>query len=100
MKTHPDPWQRLVAAAREADPSEGPVDVPVGFATRVLAQARSRPPGGNGYVEKLAWRILAMASCITLLSLFWSITPSTNTTASNDEQLVDPVAEVIALTQV
>jgi hypothetical protein len=57
-------WQKLTALARQA-PVERDNLVPLGFATRVAAQAISAPPAGPWFIlERLALRgFLAAAVC-------------------------------------
>jgi hypothetical protein len=91
---HPDPWLKLVAAARRA-PAEEPAALPVGFATRVAAQglAQRREPGD--FLGLWAWRALALALVVMVSSAAVSY-PTLAGTNSADDDLDDPVTELVA----
>jgi hypothetical protein len=108
---HSTPWSRLTAAARRAPmPSQefaGDVLVPVGFATRVVAQAGLRPSAGLfGALdfERLAGRAFGLACAGALAVTVWAGAPSSvearpsETTASIDAYL-DPVGAIIEVVQ-
>jgi len=92
-----DPWQRLVAAARRAgDPRDD--SAPLGFATRIAAQALSATPriSIGSIFERLSLRALIVACLLMLIS--FAINYSAISHAFEDEiDVNDPVAEVLVL---
>ena len=111
MNTHtPDPWSRLVAAARRAPvrAEEAGLDAPAGFATRVVARAGLRA-GGNGLFggvvfERIAARALGCACACALTMAVWGSLPataeaSTAEAASSTEVYVDPVGAMLEVVQ-
>lgn len=72
MKTPHDDWDRLVAAARRAPAGDlRPVEAPVGFATRVVAQAFARTGEASllGLLDRFSWRALAVAFGLAVASV-------------------------------
>jgi len=69
----PESLDRLVEHARNAVPPEPatPVVAPLGFATRVVAMARQRAEEASwmAWIETRAWRALACAGGIAILSV-------------------------------
>ncbi len=64
-------WQTGAARAREPKPE--PAEVPIGFAQRVVARARSSPSPSTPWeliCERLTWRALACAGVVLVASLF------------------------------
>ncbi len=104
MKPAPNPWNRLLAAARPAHAASthGDDSAPSGFATRIVALAGKPPSSGTiAIFERLALRALGCALLVMLASAAWNLTP-TATAASADERsadLLDPVGEVLQLVQ-
>ncbi|MFZ5493922.1 MAG: hypothetical protein ACOZE5_01110 [Verrucomicrobiota bacterium] len=62
-------WQKLVALARQA-PVDDDAPLPPGFATRVAAQAFTRPASPWGGLERFALRgfVAAAACCIAAVA--------------------------------
>ena len=91
---HPDPWLKLVAAARRA-PAEAPVALPVGFATRVAARGLAQRRDSGDFLGLWAWRALALALVVMLSSAAVSY-PTLAGNTSADDDLDDPVTELVA----
>lgn len=91
---HPDPWLKLVAAARRA-PAEESAALPVGFATRVAAQGLAQRREAGDFLGLWAWRALALALVVMVSSAAASY-PALAGTSSADDDLDDPVAELVA----
>ncbi|HLP00635.1 MAG TPA: hypothetical protein VK163_01325 [Opitutaceae bacterium] len=90
----PDPWLRLVAAARRAPEDETSL-LPPGFATRVAAQGlalRREPADFFGFV---AIRALGVALAVLVTSAMASY-PLSKTSDNSNNDLDDPVAELVA----
>ena len=96
MKTSTSAWQRLVAAARQA-PESGDDAAPYGFSTRVaaLALAAERPTLGSA-LNRFSWRALGFSLVVMLLSIVANYS-SVTTTAENEQDSFDPVAEILTL---
>lgn len=102
-------WTRLVAAARRAPVASTPdeIDVPPGFATRVVAQGLPRQSAsglfGAGF-DRLAARALGLACACALAFTVWGSVPSTAEARSTDaaastDAYLDPVGEYLAAVQ-
>ena len=90
---HPDPWLKLVAAARRAA-AEGAVALPVGFATRVAAQGLASRRESADFLGVWAWRALTLALAVMITSAAVSYSNLARTLA--DDDFDDPVAELVA----
>ncbi len=94
------PWNRLVAAARQA-PDDRDTAAPYGFATRVSALAFAAERGTVSLFERLSLRALGIACLLTVgtvaanysvvSSFFTHEEPVMVTTGAGD----DPVAELV-----
>ena len=91
---HPDPWRKLVAVARLA-PAQPPVDLPMGFSTRVAAQGLAQRRQTADFLGLWAWRALALALVVMLSSAAVSYRSLAGSTTADDD-LDDPVAELVA----
>jgi hypothetical protein len=79
-------WQEGAAAARRATPEESP-EAPLGFATRVVAQWRSRAaPSLLSLWQGQAWRTLKVAVALLVLAFLFSAA------AEMDEPSTPPLA--------
>ena len=90
----PDPWLKLVAAARRA-PAEEAAALPLGFATRVAAQGLAQRREPTDFLGQWAGRALALALVVMLSSAAVSY-PTLAGNNGNDDDLDDPVAELVA----
>ena len=92
-----DPWLQLVAAARRA-PADEPMELPLGFATRVaaLGLARRREPADIFGV--FALRALGLALAVVVTSAVVGFPLATVSAAGNNasDEIDDPVAELVA----
>lgn len=91
---HPDPWLKLVAAARRA-PTKEAAALPVGFATRVAAQGLALRREPVDVLGSWAWRALTLALVVMVTSAAVSY-PTLVGTSATDDDLGDPVAELVA----
>ncbi len=93
----PDPWLKLVAAARRT-PADEPMELPPGFATRVaaLGLAQRREPADLFGV--FALRALGLALAVVVTSAVVGFPLSTASAADNNasDEIDDPVAEIVA----
>lgn len=92
---HPDPWLKLVAAARRA-PAQEASALPVGFATRVAAQGLAQRCEPADVLGLWAWRALALALVVMISSAAASYPTLAATAAAADDDLDDPVTELVA----
>ena len=92
--TRPDPWLKLVAAARRA-PADEPAALPLGFATRVAAQGLAQRRAPADFFGLWAARALLLALAVMLSSAAVSY-PTLAGNSTNDDELDDPVAELTA----
>ena len=91
-------WQELVDLARKApQQDEGVVKVPLGFATRVVAQAFAPAERGVASLfEPFALRALSLASLMAIAAVAANFSPVLQ--ALGDEIAVvngDPIAELL-----
>lgn len=73
-----DPWQQLVALARQAPVDEGGgAEAPLGFSTRVVARGLASGGGrqSSGLFEPLAWRALSVASVLAIVTVALTFSP-------------------------
>ncbi len=91
----PDPWLRLVAAARRA-PQEESVQLPPGFVTRVAARglALRREPADLFGLFGLRALGVALAVLLTSAAVSYPLSRVAERGAGTD--LDDPVAELVA----
>jgi len=97
-KTKARNWQELVDLARTAPrQDEGDVKMPLGFATRVVAQAFAPVERGLASLfEPFAFRALSLASLMALAAMAANFSPVLQ--ALGDEIAVvhgDPIAELL-----
>lgn len=104
-KDRNDPLANLLKAARQASDNRD-TQAPLGFSTRVAAQALSAKSSGSlsSAFERLSWRALGVAAGLMLVCLvssyhFTSSSVTTVSTEEDDNDLLnqDPVAEFIDL---
>ena len=94
---HPDPWLKLVAAARRA-PEEESAALPVGFATRVAARGLSQRRESADYFGVFALRALGLALAVVVTSAVvgFPLTPVSAADNNSSDEIDDPVAELVA----
>ena len=90
----PDPWQRLVAAARRAPDSE-PTPLPPGFATRVAAQGLAVRREPADLLGLFGLRALGVAMAVVVAFAVVSH-PLAKRTDNASPELDDPVGELVA----
>jgi hypothetical protein len=91
----PDPWPRLVAAARRA-PDDRDVTAPYGFATRVAALAMAQERVAISLMERFALRALGVACLLALVSVATNYTAINNVLAEDEGMAADdPVSELL-----
>lgn len=74
MNRSPQPWQKLIALARQAGDARETV-APHGFATRVVAQATGLPTDSLwAGLERLAWRGLLAATALSIAAIAFNYT--------------------------
>jgi hypothetical protein len=88
------PWARLTAAARRA-PLAGDVSAPYGFATRVAAQAFSAERSLRSLFERFAFRAVAVASLLAVLSVAANYPAITS--ATPEEQFLPTTEDPVTL---
>ena len=66
--TPQDPWARLARSARAARSNEDD-SAPFGLATRVVAHAAARGVASPSFVERFAFRAVALAALLALGSI-------------------------------
>lgn len=93
----PDPWLKLVAAARRA-PADEPMELPPGFATRVAALGLAQRREPADFFGVFALRALGLALAVVLTSAVVGFPLSTASAADNNpsDEIDDPVAEFVA----
>ena len=91
---HPDPWLKLVAAARRA-PAEEAAVLSMGFSTRMAARGLVQRRESADFLGGWAWRALTVALVVMITSAAVSY-PTLAGTTSADDDLDDPVAELVA----
>jgi hypothetical protein len=84
-----DPWQRLVAAARQPSPPSDE-NAPFGFATRVAALGNATPHVRSSLFERFALRAVGVAALLALGSVAFNL----NTTPAPRTANPDSTAEV------
>jgi hypothetical protein len=93
MKSSRSEWQRIVAAARQADAEPVP-GAPYGFSTRVVARMQLSP--GNDEISAFArfsWRALGVAALIMATTVAANFQPVMNLLADDAAALSDPVSD-------
>ena len=96
MSFTPDPWTRLVTAARRAPQEDLPAAMPLGFATRVVAQTfatRSNP--WRSLIEQVSWRALGVSAGLAVASAAFNFAPAVRAFQHDPVMEQDPV--VLAL---
>jgi hypothetical protein len=90
------PWQRLVAAARQA-PDDRDLAAPFGFSTRIAALAQSAPRPSLSFVfERLSVRALLVACALAVVSVAANYSAIAGA-FEDDSDVGDPIAEVLNL---
>jgi len=92
MSSPLQPWQRIVAAARQA-PDERDLTLPYGFSTRVAAMAMSTPPSSM-LVHRLSLRALGVGSLLMLVTIAANAGPILNALQDEAEALGEPAVGV------
>ncbi len=94
MKRMDEIWARLVAAARQV-PRDREETMPVGFSTRVVAQAFAKRRASDFLLERLAVRMMGVSCLIALCTVltYFSVGSASATSVETDTlfQLEDPV---------
>ncbi len=67
MTDFKDIWERIVDSAARNKPDD-PIEIPAGFATRVVAQAFSQVQE-NGILERLLPKVLAVSCLLMILTI-------------------------------
>ena len=93
----PDPWLKLVAAARRA-PADEPMELPPGFATRVAALGLAQRREPADFFGVFALRALGLALAVVVTSAVVGVPLSPVSAADNNasDDFDDPVAELVA----
>jgi len=95
MKRIDEIWMRMVAAARQVPPHRDDA-MPVGFSTRVVAQAFTQARASEFLLERLAMRMMGVSCLIALFALltYFSVGPASATLSETDAifQLEDPAS--------
>ena len=78
MKNFDERWKIAAAAARRATP-ETPAEMPLGFATRVVAQWRAQPASSLAWLwQKLALRALGAVLLVLVMLAALNFTDKTD----------------------
>lgn len=94
MKTHPSPWNRLVAAARLAPADTRDAFAPPGFATRVAALGVAGiEPSFSALFARFSLRALGVCSLLMVLGVALNYGPVLNAVENEAVAVSDPVAE-------
>ena len=97
-----DPWQRLVASARDAR-DERDVNAPYGFSTRIAALAFAQERRTSPLFERLALRALGVASLLAIGSVALNYNaisvppPSATLMAVVDAEPATPTDDTVAI---
>lgn len=95
MKQIDEIWSRLVAAARQV-PQHRDDAMPVGFSTRVVAQAFTKGRTSEFLLARLAMRMMGVSCLIALFAVltYFSVGPVSATSVETDTlfQLEDPAS--------
>ncbi|PTY05620.1 hypothetical protein DB347_14720 [Opitutaceae bacterium EW11] len=95
MKHRRTEWERLVAAARLAPPTDG-AQAPYGFATRVAAKAEI--PGGTqdlpAFFARFSWRALSVAAVIMGAAVLTTFKPVASNLADVAASIAEPPVEM------
>ncbi len=91
----PDPWMKLVAAARMA-PAPDSADLPFGFAERVAARGLTQRREPAEFFGVFAMRALGLAVAVLIASAVVGYPLSAKTADALSDELSDPVAELVA----
>lgn len=87
-----DPWQRLVAAARQPS-SSNDEHAPFGFATRVAALADAAPRIRSSLFERFALRAVGVAALLALGSVAFNLNTTPTPRAANPDSTAEVVGE-------
>jgi hypothetical protein len=94
MKNHTTPWNRLVAAARQAPADERAVVAPSGFATRVSALAfSSAEPTFGMLFARFAPRALGVCGLLMVLGVTLNLGSVLTAFQGDTVALNDPVSD-------
>jgi len=100
MKPPENSLQKLLAAARQAPQEPRDEAAPFGFATRVAAQAWSRPDPSSSIFGRLALRAAAVSALLAVAAVaanFTAIRGALDDSATAPAATDDPVSEVVDL---
>ncbi|MFT3867339.1 MAG: hypothetical protein QM715_02465 [Nibricoccus sp.] len=99
MKKSTTPWQRLVAAARQAPDLRTDDAAPYGFSVRVasLAMAAVERPSLQSALNHFSWRALTLALMLMAVSIAANYSTVTSVVDVEHDSDVDPVAEYLTL---
>lgn len=101
MKKSTTPWQRLVAAARQAPDIRGDDAAPYGFSTRVasLAMAAVERPSLRSAINHFSFRALTLSVMLMVVSIVanYSAVTSVADSAEHEVEVADPVEEMLTL---
>lgn len=99
MNNHPEAWQRLVAAARQAPADSRDVSAPYGFSVRVAALAMAQPAERAWFAlfDRLSLRAVAVAALLAVGSVTAHLSPVLQAFEEDVFAVQDPVVEVLAL---
>lgn len=90
----PDPWMKLVAAARRA-PAEESAALPLGFATRVAAQGLAQRRESADFFGVFALRALGLAVVVLITAAAVGYPLNNAVAADTSDDLDDPVSELV-----
>lgn len=99
MKPEDSAWLRLTNAARQGAPASENEQAPFGFSTRMAALAAGKPsarPSWQSGVSFAGWRALGVALVLMLLSIAANYSSMSNVAETDQESVVDPVADLLA----
>ncbi len=99
MNNHPEAWQRLVAAARQAPADSRDASAPYGFAARVAALAMAQPAERPWFAlfDRVSLRAVGVAGMIAVASVAANLAPVLQAFEEDVYAAQDPVVEVLAL---
>jgi hypothetical protein len=99
MKKSTTPWQRLIAAARQAPDIKGYDAAPYGFSTRVatLAMAAIERPSLQSALNHFSWRALSLSLMLMVVSIAANYSTVTTVAETEQDASFDPVEEVLTL---
>ncbi|MCU0783940.1 MAG: hypothetical protein MUF81_07805 [Verrucomicrobia bacterium] len=89
-----DPWKKLSAAARRCSrKTDGPVEIPFGLDTRVLARLRDKRPLPAELWLRLAWRLVPVGAAVFLVC--WVVLPARAVPETSSPDLVEQLMQEV-----